>query len=256
MTLTDGTQHEADLVGSDFISDIALLKIRNPKNLKPVRFGNSDDLLIGEWVIALGNPFGLFEISTKPIVTVGVVSAMDQDFGRVQQRVYKDMIQTDAAINQGNSGGPLVNAMGEVIGMNTFIYSGESGGSIGVGFAIPAKRIQKIINELKTTGRVNRNFSTGIVAEDLTPLVARFLGLRSTKGAIITEIQRNSPAQTAGLKVGDVILKVNGKAIANTQDIFDIIEEMDVRAGDILQFTIYRDGKILNVPLKLKKPND
>ena len=255
VTLTDGTQHEAELVGSDFISDIALLKIKDPGDLKPVTFGNSDDLLIGEWVIALGNPFGLFEISTKPIVTVGVVSAVDQDFGRVQHRVYKDMIQTDAAINQGNSGGPLVNALGEVIGMNTFIYSGEGGGSIGVGFAIPANRILKIVEELKRYGRVDRSFKTGIEVDDLSPLVARFLGLRSTRGAIITNIERGSAAERAGLRVGDVILKVNGKPIARSRDIFEIIEDMDIRGGDILEFTIYREGKLYTVPVKVEKFN-
>ena len=256
VTLTDGTQHAADLIGSDYISDIALLKIRDPKNLKPVTFGNSDDLLIGEWVIALGNPFGLFDISSKPIVTVGVVSAVDQDFGRMQHRVYKDMIQTDAAINQGNSGGPLVNALGEVIGMNTFIYAGDGGGSIGVGFAIPSKRILSIVTELKKYGKVDRSFTTGIEVDDLSPLVARYLGLRSTKGAIITNIARGSTAERAGLRVGDVILEIDGKRIASKRDIFEIIEDLDVRGGDVLEFTIYRDGKIYKIPVKLEKIND
>ncbi len=256
VTLTDGSQHTADLVGADEISDIALLKIRDPKDLKPVTFGNSEDLLIGEWVIALGNPFGLFEISAKPIVTVGVISAVDQDFGRVKDRVYKDMIQTDAAINQGNSGGPLANALGEVIGMNTFIYSGEGGGSVGVGFAIPAKRILNIVEELKRHGRVDRSFRTGIEVDDLSPLVARYLGLRSTRGAIITNIARGSSAERAGLKVGDVILEVDGKPIADRRDIFRIIEDLDVRGGDVLEFTIYRDGKLYKIPVKLEKINE
>ena len=252
VTLTDGTKHEADLIGSDFISDIALLKIRNPKDLTTVTFANSDDILIGEWTIALGNPFGLFDVNAEPIVTVGVVSALDQDFGRVQKRVYKDMIQTDASINPGNSGGPLVNALGEVIGMNTFIFSGDnSSGSIGVGFAIPSKRILKIVNELQKNGQVNRSFRTGIEVEDISPMVARYLGLQSTTGVIITNIQKNSPALKAGLKPGDVILEFNSEKIGSTADIMSVIEQADLRGGDRVVFTIYRDGKSLKVPVTL-----
>lgn len=251
ITLTDGTEHVGDIVGMDEISDIALLKIRDPKNLVPVEFGHAGDLVIGEWVIAFGNPFGLFDLNAKPTVTVGVISSLDQDFGKLNQRVYKDMIQTDAAINQGNSGGPLVNALGQVIGMNTFIFSGETGGSIGLGFAIPVDRLLSIVDELKKHGRVDRNIRTGIQADDLTPRVARFLGLRSTNGAIITSIYPGSPADRAGLKVYDVIIEVAGKRIRNTNDILSELEALDVRTGEKLQLKVFRQGTLFDVTLNL-----
>lgn len=249
VTLTDGTEHAADIVGEDDISDIALLKIRDPRDLKPVTFGRADDLMIGEWVIALGNPFGLFDLNAKPTVTVGVISALNQSFGKLDQHVYKDMIQTDASINQGNSGGPLVNALGEVIGMNTFIFGGESGGSIGVGFAIPVDRLLDIAAELKKYGRVNRSFSTGLEVDDLTPRIARYLGLNTTQGVIITNVRRGSPGARAGLRVYDVILEVENKRVRNTKEIFQIIEDLDVRAGDTLRLKVFRDQKVISITL-------
>ncbi len=255
VTLTDGTEHLADIVGLDQVSDIALLKIREPKNLKPITFGDSDQLIIGEWVIALGNPFGLFDLNAKPTVTVGVVSAVDQDFGKLDEHVYKDMIQTDASINQGNSGGPLVNALGEVIGMNTFIFSGggRSGGSIGVGFAIPSNRLKKLVAELRKYGRINRSFSTGLQMDDLTPFMARYLGAPVSRGVIITNISKGSPAEEAGLKVYDIILEMNNIRVQSTNDIFAIIADSDLRGGDVIGFKIWRDGDILSVTMKLKK---
>ncbi len=251
VTLTDGSQHIADVVGDDDISDIALLKMRDPGVLKPVSFGASNDLLIGEWVIAFGNPFGLFDLNAKPTVTVGVISALDQDFGKLDDHVYKDMIQTDASINQGNSGGPLVNALGQVIGMNTFIFSGNGGGSIGLGFAIPADRLLVIIDEIKRFGKVNRTFNTGIEIENLTRRVAWFLGLRSTQGAVITNIQKNSSGERAGLKVADVILQIEGKAISKVSDVDAIIEERDARPGELLELTVYRNKQIFSTKLRL-----
>lgn len=255
VTLSDGTSKQAELVGQDYVTDIALLKIPG-EDYPFVRFGNSDGIIIGEWVIALGNPFGLFEINAKPTVTVGVVSAVDRDFGRQDnRRVYQDMIQTDAAINRGNSGGPLVNSLGEVIGMNTFIFTGSEYhiGSIGLGFAIPANRIKDILKDLKEYGRVDRSFWSGLEVDDITPLMARYFNLKSTDGVIVTGVERNSPAARAGLQVGDIIVEVNGQRIRGYREIRDIIEESDLRAGDVLQLKVYRDGRTFEVSLKLER---
>jgi len=254
VVLSDGTTKEAEVVGSDYISDIALLKIPG-ENHPHVRLGNSGDVIIGEWVIALGNPFGLFEINAKPTVTVGVVSAVDRDFGRVSRdRVYQDMIQTDAAINRGNSGGPLVNSLGEVIGMNAFIYTSEtSTGSIGLGFAIPSNRIQRILKDLKQYGEVNRNWRTGLVVQEITPWMADYFELSTPRGVIVTEVEANSSADRAGLKVGDVILEVNGRSVRSENDIYEVIDNSDLRGGDVLELKILRDSRVYSVKLRLER---
>ncbi len=257
VVLSDGSTHNAEVVGSDFITDIALIKIEG-KNYNYIQFGNSEDVIIGEWVIALGNPFGLFEINSKPTVTVGVVSAVDRDFGRQSNdRVYQDMIQTDAAINQGNSGGPLVNSLGEVIGMNTFIYTGSdyNTGSIGLGFALPSNHLIRVIKDLKEYGEVNRRFRTGLQVDDISPIVARYFRLRSSNGVIVTDVERKSSAALAGLQVRDIILEVNGKKIEDENDIWSVIENSDLRGGDKLDFKILRDQQILNISMKLEGVN-
>ncbi len=244
-------------MGSDYITDIALIKIEG-NNYDYIRFGDSENVIIGEWVIALGNPFGLFEINSKPTVTVGVVSAIDRDFGRQSnERVYQDMIQTDAAINQGNSGGPLVNSLGEVIGMNTFIYTGSdyNTGSIGLGFALPSNHIIRVIKDLKEHGEVNRRFRTGLQVDDISPIVARYFRLGSTRGVIVTDIEKNSSAARAGLEVRDIILEVNGKKIGDERDIWSVIENSDLRGGDKLNFKVLRDQQILNISMKLEGVN-
>ncbi|MCH8019062.1 trypsin-like peptidase domain-containing protein [candidate division KSB1 bacterium] len=257
VVLSDGSTHNAEVVGSDFITDIALIKIEG-KNYNYIQFGNSENVIIGEWVIALGNPFGLFEINSKPTVTVGVVSAIDRDFGRQSnERVYQDMIQTDAAINQGNSGGPLVNSLGEVIGMNTFIYTGSdyNTGSIGLGFALPSNHIIRVIKDLKEHGEVNRRFRTGLQVDDISPIVARYFRLRSSNGVIVTDVERNSSAALAGLQVRDIILEVNGKKIEDENDIWSVIENSDLRGGDKLNFKVLRDQQIWNISMKLEGVN-
>jgi len=194
VTLSDGTDHKADIVGIDEVSDIALLKIKGD-NFPFLKMGNSDDIIIGEWVIALGNPFGLFDVSKKPTATVGVVSGLDLDFGQQESgRVYQDMIQTDASINAGNSGGPLLNAIGEVIGVNTFIFTGSrfSEGSIGIGFAIPVNRAISVFKELKTKGRIDRSFWTGMAVRNLNRLLAKHLDLKTEKGVIVTNVEKRS----------------------------------------------------------------
>ncbi|MBD3289944.1 trypsin-like serine protease [candidate division KSB1 bacterium] len=256
VTLPDKTRYEAEIVAADYISDIALLKISGRRKFPFTILGNSDDLMIGEWSIAIGNPFGLFEIGAHPSVTIGIISALDRDFGKQDnQRIYQDMIQTDASINGGNSGGPLVNSLGEVIGVNTFIYSGSETmtASIGLGFALPINRVKKIVRDLKEHGAVNRSFWTGLEVEDLNPLIARYLGKKDRMGVIISNIEPNSPAEKANLQVGDIIVEVNDNKIRNTRDIWSVIENMDIKGGDELKLKIFRDQKLITVRIRLEK---
>ncbi len=255
VTLPNGHKYNAQLVASDYISDIALLKINTKESLPYAMLGDSDDLIIGEWAIAIGNPFGLFDMG-QPSVSQGIISATDRDFGRQDDsRVYKDMIQTDAAINAGNSGGPLVNSLGEVIGINAFIYSGSESNAtnIGLGFAIPINRAKKIVSELRQYGGVNRRFWTGLEVENLNYSLARYLGLNSTKGVIISNIEARSPAARAQLQVGDVIIGIDDHVIQNTRDIWRVIEDTDAKGGDVLVLKIIRKGKSMNIPLQLEE---
>jgi len=252
--LPGGERHKAALVGTDRVSDVSLLKI-DGNNFPFLNMGNSDNLIVGEWVIAFGNPFGTFELSNQPTVTVGVISAINRDWGKIQEsgRLYKDMIQTDAAINHGNSGGPLVNALGQVIGMNTFIYTGSpyEHGFVGIGFAIPVNRIIKISEQIKTGGGVNRNIWWGFRVQDLNEVIARALGLKVVQGVIITQIDPGSSADEAGLKSGDVILRVGDQTVVNTDNIINILEDMDVQVGDSIDMLIIRDQKEQKIKMKL-----
>lgn len=254
VTLTGGTKYQAEMVGADVTSDIALLKV-DEKDLPFTRLGNSDDVIIGEWSIAFGNPFGLFDVGAEPSVSVGVISATNRDFERQNTRVYQDMIQTDAAINSGNSGGPLVNSEGEVIGINTFIFSGNSnvGTSIGLGFAIPVNRVKRIIRELKEHGEVNRSIRTGLTVSRISWLHAKTLRLNSTDGVIIADVEEDSPAERAGLEIGDIILKVNGYKIRSGEEILDVIRKIDAKGGDILDLTVLRKKQLLSVKLRLER---
>ncbi len=246
VTLPGGEEYEAEIIGTDFITDLALLKLRG-RNFPYATLGDSDDLIIGEWAIALGNPFGLFDISKQPTATAGIISAMDMDFGFQSGKIYKDMIQTDAAINRGNSGGPLVNSLGEVIGINTFIYTASqfAEGSIGIGFAIPINLAKDIAEELKVSGKVDRSFSTGLSVERLTEEVAEYLDVPVRQGVIVVEVEKSSNAQKAGVKVGDIITDVNGQKIRSSREILKIIKESDLRSGNKIKLKIYRDGKTL-----------
>ena len=246
VTLPGGEEFEAEIIGTDYITDLALLKL-NGRNFPYATLGDSYDLIIGEWVIALGNPFGLFDISKQPTATAGIISAVDMDFGPQKGRVYKDMIQSDAAINRGNSGGPLVNSMGEVIGINTFIYTASqfTEGSIGIGFAIPINLAKDIAEELKVSGKVDRSFSTGLAVERLTAEVAEYLNVPFTKGVIVVEVEAGSNAEKAGVEIGDIISAVNGQKINSSREILKIIKESDLRSGNRIKLTLYRDGKTL-----------
>jgi len=250
VTLTTGETIEAKLIGSDPVSDVALLKI-SKSGLPFVKFGNSDNAIIGEWVIALGNPFGLFEINDKPTVTVGVISALNMKVQADANRSYKDMIQTDASINAGNSGGPLINADGEVIGMNTIIFTGSqfNQGSIGVGFSISINRVNKILTEIRDKGKIDRNYNAGFRIQGIDDQIAKYLGLKNKDGVVVTQVQKGSNADEAGLKPEDVILTANGVKIRNEQDL--ILEVNDLRVGDKLNLKIVRGGSEKEIELKL-----
>jgi serine protease Do len=249
VTLTNGNNFDAKLVGTDPVSDIALLKI-DGDNLPHMTFGNSDDIMIGEWVIAFGNPFGLFEINDKPTVTVGVVSATNMNLEPLDDRYYLNMIQTDASINGGNSGGPLVNSLGQVIGMNTLIYTAGTKGSIGLGFAIPINKVKRIIDELKRNGKIDRNFEIGMRIQGIDENIARYYNLDRTRGVIITNVYPGTPADKAGLKVGDIILKISKYQINNEDTVFGVFFEF--RTGQEVNLKIVRDGKIIDETMKLE----
>ncbi|MCH7722493.1 MAG: trypsin-like peptidase domain-containing protein [Bacteroidetes bacterium] len=249
VTLTDGKSYDAELIGSDPVSDIALLKIDGEK-FPYIEPGNSDEIIIGEWVIALGNPFGLFEVNDKPTVTVGVISATGMNLEPINDRYYLNMIQTDAAINGGNSGGPLVNSLGEVIGMNTLIFTAGSQGSIGLGFAIPINKVKTIIEELKEKGKINRDFEIGMRIQSIDESIAKYYNLERTKGVIITKIFSGAPADKAGLQVGDIIFKINEFQINNDNTIFGVFYEF--RSGQVIDILIVRDNKEMHKKMTLE----
>ncbi len=255
VTLQDGNNYDARLSGVDEVADIALLKIDDEKEFDYALLGNSDDVIIGEWCIALGNPFGLFDVSKKPTATVGIISGINLDFGaRKDGTVYQDMLQTDASINHGNSGGPLINAEGKVIGINTFIFTGSNvdHGSIGLGFAIPINRVKEIVLELKEFGKVDRDFDTGLSVQDIDPYLARVLKLDVRQGVIVTDVRKKSAGDKAGILVGDVIMKVNNKIVKNRNDILIYIKENFYKSGDVLDLTIIREDKTINKKLRLE----
>ncbi len=251
ITMTDGSHHEAKIIGSDPVSDICLIKI-DGDNLPYVELGNSSDIIIGEWVIALGNPFGLFELNDKPTVTVGVISATGMNLEPINDRYYLNMIQTDAAINGGNSGGALVNSIGQVIGMNTLIYTaGGVQGNIGLGFAIPIDKVKRIVTELKANGKIDRDFQIGMSIQSIDAGIMRYYDLKSNKGVIITKVLPNTPAENAGLKSGDIIIEIDGFKISNEQTIFGVFQEF--RAGQEIEVKIIRDNSEVTKKMKLER---
>ena len=250
VSLTNGENVDAQIIGKDPVSDIALLKI-DKKNLPYIKMGNSDDVIIGEWVIAFGNPFGLFEVNQRPTVTVGVVSATGMKLQADQNRFYRNMIQTDAAINSGNSGGPLVNSAGEVIGMNTLIFTGNSyaTGNIGLGFAIPINKIRKIVDILKKDKKVNRNYWIGLRIQTVDQNIAKYYKLKNTGGVIVVSVENGSPADDAGIKPDDVIIGMNGQKVNSDVDFWGIITDMDI--GDMIKLKILRNGDETEKEFKL-----
>ncbi|MCK4311496.1 MAG: trypsin-like peptidase domain-containing protein, partial [Candidatus Cloacimonetes bacterium] len=241
--LTDNRQFDGKLMGIDSIHDIAILKIKG-KNLPFAKLGNSSELIIGEWAIAVGNPYGFLIKDSKPSVSVGVISAVNRDFAENEQgKIYRRMIQTDAAINQGNSGGPLVNIYGEVVGINTFIFS-ETGGSIGIGFSIPIDRVKKVADELIKYGKI-REIWFGFKVQDINPLLASHFKLESLDGVLVNYVQKNAPAYKAGLKKEDVIIEINGNNIRDTEDAELVVS--DVSVGDKMKMIVIRNGKKLSL---------
>lgn len=250
VTLADNRSFNADLVAFDPDRDLALLKIPG-ENLPVATLGSSDDLMIGEWAIAIGNPFGFLIDDAQPTVTVGVISALHRDIksGRGGM-VYTDMIQTDAAINPGNSGGPLVNALGEVIGINTFIFS-HAGGSEGVGFARPINEVKRFINEaLGQASAEYERFNTriGAVVADINPTLRHRFGLAHTKGVVIVSIQEGSIAQKVGLTPGDVIILAFGKVVTSAR----ALKERMARMGSTIDIVIDRQGEQLRLLYQLR----
>lgn len=253
VTLTGGKHYDAKIIGTDQASDICLLKI-DEENLPFIRFGNSEDVMIGEWSIALGNPFGLFEINDQPTVTVGVISAKGMNVDPYNNRYYLGMLQTDASINSGNSGGPLVNSVGELIGMNTLIYTAGSSGSIGLGFAIPINKIKSIIEDIKRNGHVDRNFWIGLSAQSIDERIAKYYKLSTARGVIVTNVEKSSPADKAGVEVGDIITEINDIRINNYGSLVGAFQEF--RTNQTITLKITRESESLTKQMKLERMHD
>ncbi|HYQ90116.1 MAG TPA: trypsin-like peptidase domain-containing protein [Candidatus Binatia bacterium] len=248
--LADGRSFTGKVLGSHPQYDVAIVKIEGEK-LPVAPLGTSSDLMIGEWAIAIGNPFGFLLNDTQPTVTAGVVSATRRDIksGTAGEGIYKNMIQTDAAINPGNSGGPLVNVSGEVIGVNTFIFT-KSGGSEGIGFAIPIDAVKRVVDEIIKYGRV-RNVWIGVGTWDITPYLAERLGTKDRNGLYVASVEKGSPADKAGAKVGDIIRKVNGTAVSDVNEAYRALFGANV--GDTITLTVERDGKMAPLRLTLEE---
>ncbi len=247
VTLISGEEYPGRLIGTDPVTDLAVVKILADSTVtfSNATLGDSDDLIIGEWAIAIGNPFGYLLDDPKPTVTVGVISATNRDIKpeRGQKATYRKMIQTDAAINPGNSGGPLVNALGEVIGVNAFIFT-SSRGSEGVGFAVPINRAKLVINDILKYGEVVKAW-IGLQVQTITPAIAQSLELKRQKGLIISSVSDRSPGSKAGLKAGDVLISVGKQEVNRLADWEEI--ESYARAGRALGVTVHRGDKELSV---------
>ena len=253
VALSNGETYDATLIGRDEYADLALLKIDSDINFPHVEFGNSDDLMVGEWAIAMGNPFGLFE-DGQPSVTVGVISALKRDFRPNPQdpRVYLNMIQTDAAINRGNSGGPLLNSYGEVIGINTFIYTGgTSYGFVGLGFAIPSNTVVRILNMLVESGEVRLEFDSGFEWTPNTRGLAMRYNIPTIQGLFVVSVNRDGPAYEAGILPGDLILRIGEEPIYSENHAWALFREY--KEGDTMQVELLREGKRYETEMLLRK---
>lgn len=260
VTLSDRSSYPAKLVGSDPDSDLAVIKIDAPRNkLKPISLGDSDRLQVGQKVLAIGNPFGLGET-----LTTGVISSVGRSIRAPSGILIEDMIQTDASINPGNSGGPLLNSAGELIAINTAIFT-PSGGSIGIGFAIPVNTAKKVFPQLIAKGYVDYPW-LGASFQTLPPSLAEALKIPVSSGVMIAQVVENGPADRAGLRAGirnvrlgnmivpigsDVILQINGKKVDSADTLIRYVREK--QPGDQVTFTVLRGNKTLNVPLILGK---
>ncbi len=254
VTLIDGRRISGKVLDADVALDIALIKV-DGKNLPAATLGNSDDLMVGEWTLAMGNPFGNLIDNPTPTVTAGVVSALNRNFrpSRDMPRVYLNMIQTDASINPGNSGGALANIHGEVIGINTFIMS-RSGGAEGIGFAIPINRVKSVVQEILDHGKIRARL-VDFQTSNLNTRMARMLGTNAENGAVVTEVNPNGPASKSGLKVGDVITHVNGVKVNDSQDL-RLKVWYDNQVGSRFRLSIDRSGSPMEVEYQLVAPPD
>ncbi len=235
----DDESVEAEVIGRDEKTDIAILKIETDKKLTAVKFGNSDVLRVGDWIVAIGNPFGL-----GGTVTAGIVSARSRD---IRSGPYDDYIQTDASINRGNSGGPMFNLNGEVIGINTAIFS-PTGGSVGIGFAIPSALAEPVINQIVEFGRTRRGW-IGVRIQTVSDEIAESLGLKKAKGALVASITPDGPAEKAGLKPGDIILEFNGKGIKEMREVPRIVAETKIDSE--VPMVLWRENKEVKTKIKV-----
>jgi serine protease Do len=231
--LTNGKEYEAKVLGTDPTSDIAVIKINTKDNLKAVIFADSDKARVGDWVVAIGNPFGL-----GGTVTAGIISARNRD---ISLGKYDDFIQTDASINQGNSGGPLFNVKGEVVGINSAILS-NSGGSVGIGFAIPSNFAKNVVKQITEFGEIKRGY-IGVRIQEVTKEIADSLGLKSQEGALVSSASAGGPADKAGIEAGDIILEFNNKKVDNMRKLPKIVA--DTAIGQSVEVKVWRNKKIL-----------
>ena len=239
--LKDGDEYDAELVGRDPNTDLALIKIDAKKELPTVKTGNSDSLRVGQWVVAIGSPFGF-----EQTVTAGIVSAKGRVIG---SGPYDDFIQTDASINPGNSGGPLINLQGEVVGINTaIIASGQ-----GIGFAIPITMAKGIVDQLKSSGEVTRGW-LGVAIQPLSSELAAYYGIKDGKGVLVTDVFKGDPAEQAGIRPQDIILEINGKKVDDSRDLTRTIANKPV--GETVAIKLLREGKEQQVKVKLSKRED
>ncbi len=245
VTLSDdqSKSYPAKVIGIDKKTDLALLKIDAKKKLPFLRFGNADETRVGDWIVAIGNPFGL-----GGSVTAGIVSAK----ARSINGQYDEFIQTDASINRGNSGGPMLNMKSEVIGINSVIIS-PSGGNIGIGFAIPANQAEPILKQLREKGSIVRGW-LGVAIQPINEDIAKNLGVENNKGALVAEVVKDSPAEKAGVKIGDIILTFDGAAIDKPQKLSKVVAETPINKKSILE--IIRDGKQMKVEVMIAKLDD
>jgi serine protease Do len=228
--LNDGTKIKAELVGVDKKTDLAVLKFKPPRELTAVKFGDSDKLRLGEWVIAIGNPFSL-----GGSVTAGIVSAKNRD---ISQGPYDSYIQTDASINRGNSGGPLFNLDGEVVGVNTLIIS-PTGGSIGLGFAVPSKTVAGVVDQLQKFGELRRGW-LGVRIQQVTDEIAESLNIKPARGALVAGVDDKGPAKPAGIEPGDVVVKFDGKDVKDPKDLSRVVA--DTAVGKEVDVIVIRKG--------------
>ena len=253
VTLYGGKKYLCQIIGIDKLTDIALLKI-NEINLNFTKLNPSIEVNRGQFVAALGNPHNLFSISKEPTATIGIISGKNVNFGlRKSGHVYQNMIQTDATINRGNSGGPLINSSGEVVGINTFIVS-EKNSSLGFGFSIPINRVVDVVEDLKEKGVVDRDWFTGISIREINKKYKDFLKIKVSDGVIVTDVEKKSPGSDAGILLKDIIYKVNNKIVNSALDIQQALDEGYFKTNDEVDLVIVRGENFIDTKLKLIDP--